>query len=187
MKKQGINYLFIFLLSLLGNSTFAQSKAVEDLKNEIKNLTQQLLAEKEKTAYLKEALDLRSDKVEITNDSVTIKLVEVRGNSVEKTISAKGLITYKGSKKRNLQFAAQQLVDPKGNTTESFTALKTNDLKKDLFIQGAETDIPYAFVTQFKEVEEKAPTLNLLRLQIYGSNPGSVVNFNFKAVDVIWD
>lgn len=187
MKKQGINYVFIFLLSLLCYVTHAQDNSLEALQNEVANLKKQLLEEKEKTNYLKEALDIRNNGLELTSDSVTIKLVEVKGNSTENTIVVKGLITYRGKTKWKLQFANHQIVDPNANTTEQSSAVKPNDLNKSFYIEGAEADIPYGFVINFEKVE-KTPTLSLLRVQIYkGGLYHGVIPFNFKGVDVVWE
>ncbi|WAC38985.1 hypothetical protein [Pedobacter sp. SL55] len=81
----------------------------------------------------------------------------------------------------------QQIVDPKGNTLQSFTALRPNDLTKTFRIEQAETKISYAFTIEFKEAKDIIPTISLLRLQIYGERVGSTSNYNFKGLDVKWD
>lgn len=176
----------ILILSLFCTSAFAQNDA-EALKTEIKSLHKQLLIEKEKTTYLKAALELRKGNVEIELDSVVVKIVEIKGNRTDNKITIKGLITYLGTTKRNLQFAAQQIVDPKGNTLQSFTAATPNNLENTFRIQQAETKIPYAFIVQFKEADERMPIISLLRLQIYSKRIGSVSNYNFKGLDVHWN
>ena len=176
----------VFTLNFLSIVAFAQ-KNTDQLNAEITALSKQLQAEKEKTAYFKKVLELRSVGTEITLDSVNIKIVEVRGKSAENLITIKGLITYLGQSKRNLQFSAQQLVDPKGNTLEAFTAVKSNDEKKTFRIEHAETGIPYSFTVQFMGANEKIPTLSLLRLQIFGKSMGSTVNYNFKGLDLTWN
>lgn len=184
MKRVGI----VFVLFLVSQCLFAQSVNTEELKLEIKNLKHQLQAEQEKTTYLKEALDLRNDKIEVTEDSVTIKLIEVKGNSTDNSILVKGLVTYNGLTKAKLQFGGvQRIVDPKGNTVESFNIVKPNNLDKSFFIDDADTDIPYAFVVKFDEVE-RTPNLSLLSLQIYETGPYTrTVSFKFRGLDVVWE
>ncbi|WAC38986.1 hypothetical protein [Pedobacter sp. SL55] len=88
----------MLLLSLLCTQALAQTSS-EVLKKEIENLSNQLISEKEKTAYLKAALELRSGNIEITLDSTTIKITEVKGSKTDDKITVRGLITYLGTKK----------------------------------------------------------------------------------------
>lgn len=181
-----ISNLTLTMMLLCGNMSFAQTSNVDELKKEITNLQHQLSAEKEKTAYLKEALDLRSNGKEFIQDSISIKITAVEGNLNSKSITVKGLVTYLGNIKRNIQFPQQVLLDPKGNIFETFTAVQLNDLKKDIFIQDVEKDIPYGFAVIFKKIEEQFPTASLLRLQIYGNGGAPDHKFNFKGIDITW-
>lgn len=177
----------IILLFACFELSFAQKDQTEELKKEVTSLKQLLNLEKEKVTYLKGALDLRSNSIEIIQDSISIKITGVKGDLKNKTIAVKGLVTYLGNVKRNIQFPQQTLVDPEGNIYDTYTAVQSNDLKNGIFIQDVEKDIPYGFVVIFKKVEEKVPTASLIRLQIYGNAGAKEHKFNFKAIDIIWE
>jgi len=176
---------FIIILLLLNNSSFAQA-SFESLKKEIATLSTDLKTEKEKTDYFKNALNLRKNSSELIQDSISIKITEISGNIADQTVRVKGLVTYLGSSKRNIQFSQQELVAPNGHIYEAFTAFQLNNPTKDIFIENVEPNIPYGFMVNFNGVEEKFPTISLMRLQIYGpwSTPDSY--FNFKGLDINW-
>ena len=181
-----IKLTFLLCLFLINGFAFAQTN-VESLKKEIATLSESLKSEQEKTAYLKEVLDIRSNGKEIIQDSISIKITEVKGDLKTKIISVKGLVTYLGNTNRNIQFHQQTLIDPKGNIFDTYTAVKANDLKESIFIQSPEKDIPYGFAVLFKKVDENFPTASLIRLQVYGFNGAPDHKFNFKGLDVIWE
>ncbi|MBD1420616.1 hypothetical protein [Sphingobacterium chuzhouense] len=190
MKNQRITLLFFIALSLICRIGFAQTNSLEQLQSEITSLKRQLADEKEKVAYFKDALDLRNSELEITQDSVTIKLTEVKGNSSEKTISIKGLVIYHGDTEKRFQFYhEQQFVDPNGNIIDQqFNIVRANDPTKRLMaIEDLEKDIPYAFLMKFENCSEKIPTISLLRIEAFSNPLKSRLNYKFKGVDVAWD
>lgn len=180
-----IKITFSLILLFISTIGYAQS-SVESLKKEIQTLTESLKTEKEKTNYFKDLFNLRNKGTEIIADSISIKIIDVNGDSVGKTITVKGFITHLGNTKVNLQFSHQQLTEPKGNIYDSYTAFTINNPKKDLFIEDVEKDTPYGFVILFNDVLEKMPTASLIRLQVHGQATGQEIKFNFKGIDINW-
>ncbi|TJZ60111.1 hypothetical protein FAZ15_14615 [Sphingobacterium olei] len=167
-------------------SVKAQTATEKQLQQEIVTLKGKLKEQAERTTILKEALDLRERGKEIKKEDVSIRITSLSQNQESGEVSVKGLITYHGTKKRNLQFVQQQVVDPQGNTYQTYKVVKPNAESEDVFFQDVTAEIPYAFLIKFESISEKLSALSLMRVQIYGDFPGSISNFDFKGLEVEW-
>lgn len=61
----------------------------------------------------------------------------------------------------------------------------TNNQNDTFHVVSAEAGIPYGFSIKVDKVEEKIPTLALLRLRLYGNGLRGL-EFDFKGLDVVW-
>lgn len=160
--------------------------AQSDLEQKLRQLEVQVNEQMERNAQLKEALNLRERGKEIKQEEVSIRITSLQHDLENGELRAQGLITYHGSASRNLQFVEQQLVDPHGNTYETYKVVKPKEESQNIFLQKVTTDVPYAFLVKFEGMKDKVATLSLLRVQIYGDRPGSILNFDFKGLEVGW-
>lgn len=176
-----MKYLYFLLLVSISFQGMAQT----ELENKIAQLQGQLNEQTERNAILKQALDLREKGSELKQDDVSIRVTSLQQDLENGEISVQGLITYHGVDKRNLQFVRQQLVDPEGNTYETYKVVKPKDESKKIFLQNVVAETPYAFLIKFEGIKEKIATLNLLRMQIYGQH-SNIINFDFKGIEVSW-
>ena len=190
MKNRKIAFLLCATLSLTGITGFAQTTETAQLQNEIASLKKQLTNEKEKVAYFKDALDLRSGETKITLENTTIQLVEIKGSSSENTIWIKGLVTYHGDTEQRFQFDhEQQFIDPKGNIVDQqFNIVRANDPTQRLMaFENLEKDIPYAFLMKFENCSEKIPAISLLEIKAFTNPLKPKLNYKFKGLDIPWD
>lgn len=179
--------IYLTLLLSLPFFSSAQEALVKELQEKVQTYEQLLKEEQEKNAYLKEALDLRNVGVESKQGEVTIRVNKLIGNLEENTILVQGIVTYNGTGKQKLQFQSHELISPNGNQYEAHSSGLPNDQNRTFMVTDAEAGIPYGFSIQFKNVNEKIPTLALLRLKLYGSTGVRGVSFDFKGMDIQWD
>ena len=156
------------------------------LEQRVGQLDAKLTEQIERNDRLQEALDIRSLGNEIKKDDVTIRITKVTQDLAAGELRIEGLMTYNGSKKRELHFPEQELVDVKGNVYTTYTVVQPKDESKELYINNAATDLPYAFVIKFEGIQEKLPTVGLLRVQVWSSRLGGKESFDFKGVKVDW-
>ncbi|HLT88274.1 MAG TPA: hypothetical protein VKZ57_11835 [Sphingobacterium sp.] len=177
-----MKYVYFLAIVFFSYSGMAQT----DLEKKVNQLELQLSEQIERNTILKGALDLRERGKEMKQEEVTIRITSLRHDAESGDLRAQGLITYHGSKSRNLQFVQQQVVDPEGSTYETYKVVKPKEESQKVFLQKVTADVPYSFLIKFEGIKAKPATLSLLRVQIYGDRPGSVLNFDFKGLEVGW-
>lgn len=101
-------------------------------------------------------------------------------------VSVQGLITYNRASRRNLQFVRQQIVDPKGSNYETYKVVKPKDQEMEFFLEDMTPDVSYSFLIKFEDIKDKLATVSLLRVQIYGEEPGAVLSCGFRSLEVGW-
>ena len=174
-----LSFLMFVLFSFQGMAQTELSEKVQQLEAQVKE-------QAERNVILKGALDLRERGREMTKEEVTVRVTALQHDVESGELRVQGVITYHGAKSRNLQFVQQQVVDPEGNTYETYNVVKPKEESQKVFLQKVNTDIPYSFLVKFEGIKAKPATLSLLRIQIYGDRPGSVLNFDFKGLEVGW-
>src|SRR5690606_7104294 len=153
-----MKYVYFLAIVLCSVRGMAQT----DLENKILQLEGQLKEQAERNSILKRALDIREAGKEVKLEDVTIRITSLQQNRESGELSVQGVITYHGTTKRNLQFVEQQVVDPEGNTYETYKVVKPKEESEKVFLQNVTADIPYSFVIKFDGTKDKLATLSLL-------------------------